>query len=146
MTIQDFPAIDASLNALSGCFVICGWLFIRSGKKNAHRASMLCAVVISAAFLCCYLTGHYLLGVTHFLGQGWARPFYFALLLTHTILATAIVPLVIFTLIPAFRKRFDKHRRIARWTLPIWLYVSVSGVLVYFMLFQWFPHQTVPLH
>lgn len=141
MNVQNLPAINASLNALSAVFILAGWYFIKHDRKQAHIASMISAVVTSTVFLVCYLTYHWLKQgvVTRFTAQGFIRPAYFALLISHTILAVVTVPLVIMTVIPALQARYDKHRRIARWTLPIWLYVSVTGVLVYMMLYQWFP-------
>lgn len=141
MTIHDFPALNASLNGLSAVFILAGWFFIKSDRKKAHIAAMSCALVTSTIFLGCYITYHALRHgvVTRFTAQGIVRPFYFALLVSHTVLAATTVPLVVTTVIPALRARFDRHRRIARWTLPVWLYVSITGVLVYMMLYQWFP-------
>lgn len=111
---------------------------IRRGRMAAHRAFMLLAVGCSTAFLVSYVLYHLRVGSVHFQGHGWVRPFYFGLLLTHTVLAITILPLVAVTLTRALRERFDPHRRIARWTLPIWLYVSVTGVIVYMMLYHWY--------
>ena len=146
MTIHDLPKIDASLNSLSAVFIVIGWFCIRAKKKNAHRFFMLSAVVTSALFLGCYLTNHALNGVDAFVGPHIWHVIYLVILVSHSILATVIVPLVILTLIPAFRRNFVKHRRIARWTFPIWLYVSVTGVIVYFMLYQWFAFRNIPIH
>ena len=140
MSIQQLPAVNASLNFLSTIFILAGWWFISTQRKKLHIVSMLTAVVTSTVFLVCYLTYHLNThAVTHFTATGVIRPIYFVLLISHVLLAFTVPPLVILTLIPAIRSRFDKHRRIAKWTLPIWLYVSVTGVLVYLMLYQWFP-------
>lgn len=133
------PLLNALLNATCSCFLLAGWWFIRRGRKRAHRACMISALVTSALFLVSYLTYHYAHGSTPFVGQGFIRPVYFTILLTHTVLAVVIVPLVALTLVRALRERFDAHRRIARWTLPIWLYVSVTGVAVYLLLYQFYP-------
>lgn len=141
MTISDLPAVNASLNALATVFISAGWYLIRRGHWRRHVACMIAAVITSSVFLACYLTYHYARGghSTHFSGQGIVRPIYFTILITHILLAFAILPLVIITLVPVFRRRWDKHTRIARWTMPIWLYVSVTGVIVYLMLYQWWP-------
>ncbi len=139
MTIHDLPAVNASLNALSTVFISAGWFFIKTGRKKQHIISMICAVSTSTVFLACYVYYHLHAGVTRFTAPGWIHAFYISMLTSHVLLAFTTVPLVILTLIPALKARFDKHARIARWTLPIWLYVSVTGVLVYMMLYQWFP-------
>jgi len=108
------------------------------GKIAAHRAVMITALVSSSLFLTSYLYYHYHVGSVHFQGQGWSRPVYFSILISHTILAIVIVPMVIITLTRALRGNFARHRGIARWTFPLWLYVSVTGVIVYFMLYHWF--------
>ena len=133
------PAVDALLNAASAILLALGFFFVRRKNIRAHKTCMLSAVATSTLFLACYLTYHYFHGVTRFTGQGAVRPFYFALLGSHTVLAAAIVPLVLATLYRALSARFDQHRRIARWTLPIWLYVSVTGVAVYWMLYHLYP-------
>lgn len=133
------PALNALLNTTCTCFLLAGWWFIRHGRKSAHRASMISALVTTGLFLISYLTYHYAHGSTRFAGEGIIRPIYFTILVSHTILAAAIVPLVAITLVRALRERFDAHRRIARWTLPIWLYVSVTGVVVYLLLYQFYP-------
>ena len=137
--LSSLPRINASLNASSAAFLIAGYSFIRRGKIMAHRTCMITAFVCSAAFLVFYLYFHLHAGIIRFGGQGRIRPVYFTLLTSHTILAVAIVPLVMITLTRALRERFDRHRAIARWTLPIWLYVSVTGVVVYWMLYHLFP-------
>ena len=111
---------------------------IAGGRVAAHRACMIAAVAASALFLGCYLFFHYKVGNIRFLGEGWVRPLYFAILITHVTLAIIIVPLAIITLTRGLTARFDKHRAIARWTWPLWMYVSITGVIVYFMLYHWF--------
>ena len=131
------PALNACLNGLSGVLLACGYAAIRARKKNVHKVFMLSAVAVSLLFLISYLTYHIRVGkAVLFQGQGWIRPAYFSLLTSHTILAAAIVPLIIVTLRRAWLKRFDRHRLIARWTLPLWFYVSVTGVIIYFMVYQ----------
>jgi putative membrane protein len=132
------PALNATLNATSAAFLCLGYACIRRKKIAAHKACMLTAFASSTAFLVSYLVYHARVGSVHFQGQGWSRPVYFALLLSHTVLAVAIVPLAVTTLSRALRGRFEAHRRVARWTLPIWIYVSITGVIVYFMLYHWF--------
>jgi len=135
-----FPAINASLNGTSAVLLVTAHGMIQRGRVAAHRRLMLSAVTTSALFLISYL--YYHLHVVHgsvrFQGRGWSRPLYFSILISHTILAAAIVPLVILTLSRALQRRFDRHRAIARWTYPIWLYVSVTGVVIYFMLYRLF--------
>ena len=128
------PPLNAALNAASALLLIAGFLQIRKGRRAAHRACMLSALAVSVLFLASYLTYHYAAGTTRFIGTGWLRTVYFTLLVTHTVLAAAVPPLAIVTLFQALRERFDKHRRIARVTFPIWLYVSLTGVLIYLML------------
>ena len=135
MTVWQLPALNAALNSLSAIFLCAGYFFIRSGNRAAHRRCMLAAVACSSLFLTSYLVYHFQVGSIGFKGQGWIRPVYFTILITHTILATAVVPLALVTLVRALRERFDAHRRIARWTLPIWLYVSATGVVIYLMLY-----------
>lgn len=136
MTFSDLPALNASLNAVSAVFLTAGYRKIRQKKVVAHRACMLAAFAASTLFLISYLIYHSQVGTTRFLRQGWIRPVYFTILSTHVTLAAAILPLAIITLNRALRERFDKHRRIARWTLPLWMYVSVTGVLVYVILYR----------
>jgi len=136
LQLSDLPTVNAALNAASAALLTLGFIFIRRGNVRAHKACMLSAVATSTLFLACYLTYHYFHGTTRFTGQGMVRPLYFAILITHTVLAAAIVPLVLMTLYRALRGRFELHRRIARWTLPAWLYVSVTGVVVYWMLYH----------
>jgi putative membrane protein len=141
MNVNDLPAVNATLNALSTLFILAGWVMIRTERKVAHALCMVSALVTSAAFLACYLVYHFLKAghVTHFTYPGWPKALYFFILGTHTPLAIVALPLLALTVIPAIRQRFDAHKRMARWTLPVWLYVSVTGVLVYFMLYVWFP-------
>jgi uncharacterized membrane protein YozB (DUF420 family) len=139
--ISLFPTVDAILNTLSAVSLTMGYYFIRRRNVQAHRVCMLTAVATSSLFLICYLTYHYFHGTTRFPGHGLVRGVYFAILGTHTILAAAIVPLVIVTLYRALRERFDLHRRMARWTLPIWIYISITGVVVYLMLYHLYPAQ-----
>ena len=141
VTISDLPALNASLNAISTVFIATGWYSIRRGRWQRHVACMIAAVTTSTVFLVSYLTYHYARGgqSTLFAGRGIIRTIYFTMLISHVFLAFVILPLVIITLVPVFRRRWDKHRRLGRWTMPVWLYVSVTGVLVYFMLYQWFP-------
>ena len=135
ISASQLPTLNAALNTLSAVFLCAGFLFIRAKNIRAHRACMLSAFGCSIVFLASYLIYHYQVGSVPYKGQGWIRGVYFAILLTHTILAVAVVPLVSITLIRALRERFAAHRRIARWTFPIWLYVSVTGVIVYMMLY-----------
>jgi len=137
--IPVLPHLNALLNATSAIFLVTGYTFIRRRRIRAHRNCQLSAVVSSTLFLVSYLTYHYFHGATHFPGQGIARPIYFTILISHTILAVVIVPLVLVTLYRAVRGDFVRHRKIARWTLPLWLYVSVTGVVVYLMLYQIYP-------
>ncbi len=133
-----FPAINATLNATSAVLLLIGRAFIKHGRVAVHRAFMVSAVFSSSLFLVSYLYYHAHVGSVRFQGQGWSRPVYFTILISHTILAATIVPLVIITLRRALRERFDRHRAIARWTFPLWLYVSVTGVVIYFMLYHFF--------
>ncbi len=129
-------ALNASLNGASAVLLAGGYAAIRSGKIAVHKAFMIAAFCVSSAFLASYLVYHYRVGHVAFQGQGWVRPVYFVLLLTHTVLAVVIVPMILVTLRRAWLERFDRHRIIARWTLPLWFYVSVTGVSVYLMLYQ----------
>ncbi len=137
ISIGDLPTLNAALNGTSAVLLTLGYLFIRRKKVNLHKACMVSAFVISTLFLVSYLTYHYHAGSKPFPGEGWTRPLYFAILISHVILATATLPLSIVTLARGVRGRFEKHRSIARWALPIWLYVSVTGVVVYLMLYRW---------
>ena len=133
-----FPPIDASLNGITAVLLAIGHNFIKRGQVLKHRVTMITAVVTSCLFLGCYLYYHAHVGSVHFRGHGWSRPVYFSILISHTILATVVVPLVVITLTLGLRSKFEAHRRIARWTYPIWMYVSVSGVIVYLMLYKLF--------
>jgi putative membrane protein len=145
MNVFDLPPINATLNGLSTCLITAGWFAIRREHKRLHVACMISALISSTAFLTCYLSYHFGLiaavgeGSVKFTVEGWIRYFYYVLLGTHVLLAFLVLPLVIITVIPALRARFDRHRKMGRFTVPIWLYVSVTGVLVYLMLYQWFP-------
>ena len=136
MTVHSLPAINATLNAISTVLLVAGYAFIRSRNIGMHRRCMLAACVTSTLFLACYLTYHYQVGSVRFTRQGLVRPLYFLILITHVTLAAVVLPLAIVTLSRGLKERFDRHRAIARWTLPIWLYVSVTGVLVYVLLYQ----------
>jgi putative membrane protein len=134
--IQDLPALNATLNAISAVLLLTAYGLIRSGRAVAHRNVMIAALITSTFFLTSYLIYHAHVGSKHFPGTGGARTVYFSILITHTILAAAVPFLAGITVWRAWRKRFERHVRIARWTLPIWLYVSVTGVIVYWMLYQ----------
>lgn len=134
-----FPVINAALNGTSAVLLLIGQSLIKHGRMAAHRAVMITALISSSLFLTSYLYYHYHVGSVRFQGHGWSRPVYFTILTSHTILAIVIVPMVIITLSRALRQRFDRHRAIARWTFPLWLYVSVTGVIIYLMLYQLFP-------
>ena len=133
------PTVNATLNGIAGVLLSAGYLAIRRGRIPVHRACMVAAFVTSALFLASYLTYHFHVPVTPFSGHGVARAVYFAILVPHILLAAVMVPLALLTLYRALRGNFARHRRIARWTLPVWLYVSATGVLVYLMLYVWFP-------
>lgn len=147
ISVPDLPAINASLNLISTLFLSAGWYFIRRGQWRRHIACMIPALVSSTLFLAGYMVYHAHVGErsTGFAAQGIIRPIYFTMLISHIILAAVTLPLVIVTLVPVFRRRWDRHRRIARWTMPIWLYVSVTGVLVYLMLYKWFAPSNLAL-
>ncbi len=136
MTLRDLPTLNASLNALSALLLLLGYACIRTGRRDAHRAFMLAAFASSTLFLGSYLVYHFQVGSVPFRGQGLLRTVYFTILISHTVLAVAVVPLVLTTLFRAARGRFEAHRRIARVTFPIWAYVSVTGVVVYWMLYR----------
>ncbi len=136
MTVTDLPALNATLNAISSVLLTTGYVLIRRGHRLAHKRCMIAALVMSAAFLTSYVIYHLNVGSVPFTGTGWIRTLYFLVLIPHVILAVAIVPMVVMTVSRALSSRFDKHKKIARWTLPLWLYVSVTGVIVYLMLYQ----------
>ncbi len=133
--LSDFPVINASLNAACTFFLLLGYTFIRQRKILHHKISMLSAFTCSMIFLVCYVYFHLHAGIIRFGGQGWIRPVYFTLLTSHTILAITIVPLAIITLGYALSDKFAKHKKIAHWTLPLWLYVSITGVIIYWLLY-----------
>lgn len=136
MSLTDLPAVNAVLNSVSAVLLLAGYRNIRRRNIPAHRACMLAAFAVSTLFLISYLTYHFQVGSIPFRRQGWIRPVYFTILLTHVVLAAAILPLALVTLHRAWRERFDQHRRLARWTLPLWLYVSLTGVAIYAMLYH----------
>lgn len=136
ITVHDLPVINATLNATAAVLLVWGYVLIRRRSVAAHRNVMLAAFVTSTVFLCCYLIYHYNVGSVRFPRTGAIRTIYLSILATHTALAAAVPPLAIVTLSRGLRSRFDRHRKIARWTLPVWLYVSVTGVVVYWMLYR----------
>jgi uncharacterized membrane protein YozB (DUF420 family) len=135
---EDLPALNATLNAVTTVLLVSGWVSIRNKKQGAHIAFMVLALIVSVAFMASYLTYHYRIGHMPFQGKGFIRTVYFAMLISHILLAAVNVPLTVLTVVPALRRRYDRHRVIARWTMPSWLYVSVTGVLVYLMCYQWY--------
>jgi len=140
MTLHDLPAVNGTLNGLSAILLTAGYVFIKKKNMRAHRNCMIGAFVTSVIFLMCYLTYHiFVHHVTIFKNPAWFRPIYLTILFTHLVLAIAIVPLVLMTLNRAFKERFELHKKIARWTWPLWMYVSVTGVAVYLILYQIFP-------
>jgi uncharacterized membrane protein YozB (DUF420 family) len=136
VTVTDLPALNATLNATSAVLISIGWILIKRGRRAAHKNVMIAACVTSTLFLTSYLIYHAQVGSVRFTGTGTIRTVYLSILLTHTVLAAVIVPLVLVTLSRGLRGDYDRHRRIARWTMPIWLYVSVTGVVVYVMLYR----------
>lgn len=134
--MSDLPTVNATLNTISATLLTIGYVCIRTRKPIAHRNCMIAAFVVSALFLTSYLIYHYHEGSTPFGGEGWIRGVYFAVLIPHIVLAASVLPLALTTLYFAVRQKFTIHRRVARWTLPIWLYVSVTGVIVYWMLYH----------
>lgn len=145
MSFADLPTLNAGLNATCTVFLILGYFFIKRQRQTAHRNCMIAALITSAAFLVCYVTYHEWLRRTTgghgtpFTGQGWVRPVYFFILISHIILAVAIVPMVIITVSRAAKQRWEAHKRISRWTWPVWMYVSITGVIVYVMLYHLYP-------
>ena len=136
LSVTDLPPLNALLNLTSGILVVFGVYFIRRRRIQAHKACMIAAFAVSALFLTSYLVYHYNVGSVRFEREGWIRTMYLSILISHTVLAAVIVPMVLRTVYLAWRNRFDQHVRIARWTFPIWIYVSVTGVVVYLMLYQ----------
>jgi putative membrane protein len=141
VTISDLPAVNACLNGASTVLLTIGYIQIKRGNKIAHRNCMIGAVITSSIFLTCYLIYHHFAGRTTFQNPQWFRPIYLLILVTHTVLAVAIVPMVITTVLLAVRQRWESHKRTARWTWPIWMYVSVTGVIIYLLLYQIFPQR-----
>jgi putative membrane protein len=142
VSLSDLPAVNACLNALSAAFLTAGYVFIKRKNQRAHRNCMISAFVTSTIFLICYLTYHFSVQtLTRFKEPEWFRPIYLAILLSHTLLAVVIVPLVLMTLHRAIKQRFELHKKIARWAWPIWMYVSVTGVVIYLLLYQIFPQR-----
>ena len=136
MTVQDLPALNATLNAVATVLLTSGWILIKQKRRHAHRLCMLAAFGVSTAFLTSYLIYHASVGSVPFQKAGAIRVLYLSILVTHIVLAAAIVPMILLSLSRALRARFDQHRRIARWTMPLWLYVSVTGVVIYLMLYR----------
>jgi uncharacterized membrane protein YozB (DUF420 family) len=136
ISVHDLPAVNASLNALSGVLLLAGYVLIRARRIAAHRAVMITAFATSSLFLICYLVYHAQVGSVPFPRHGFVRPLYFTILITHVLLAATVPPLAIVTMTRGLKGRYPQHRRIARWTFPIWMYVSVTGVLVYVLLYQ----------
>jgi len=136
MSVTDLPAVNATLNTISTVLLVTGWVFIHRGDRQKHKACMIAALVTSGLFLTSYVIYHAQVGSVPFRGTGWIRTLYFSVLIPHVILAAAVVPPILITVSRGLSAKYDKHRRIARWTLPIWLYVSVTGVIVYLMLYQ----------
>ena len=144
MSISYLPAVNATLNATSAVLLVLGWRAVKRREIERHRRIMIAAAIVSAAFLVCYLVYHAQVGSVRFTATGMPRTVYFAILISHTILAAAIVPLVLRTLYLGLKRRDDRHRRIARWTFPLWLYVSVTGVVIYLMLYRIYPSSAIP--
>jgi uncharacterized membrane protein YozB (DUF420 family) len=136
MTVSDLPALNASLNLTAAILIGAGFFFIKRKNIRAHKACMIAALVVSTAFLTSYLVYHYNVGTVHFTKQGWLRSLYFPLLLTHTVLAAVVAPMALRTAYLALSNRFKAHVGIARWTFPVWVYVSITGVVVYIMLYR----------
>ena len=147
MSVSDLPAVNATLNGMSAVLLISGYRFIKRGNQKAHRNCMVGALIASALFLTCYVYYHYsmkkLYGEAHtrFVNPDWFRPIYLCILFTHLVAAIAIVPMIVVTVAHAVRGRFDNHKRLARWTWPLWMYVSSTGVLIYFLLYHIFPQR-----
>jgi len=136
MSLHDLPAVNASLNAISGVLLLVAYAHIRARRIEQHRRFMIAAFATSSLFLVCYLVYHAQVGSVPFTRQGFVRPLYFTILITHVTLAATVVPLALVTLSRGLKARYPQHRRIARWTFPVWLYVSITGVLVYVLLYQ----------
>lgn len=140
ISLSVLPAVNATLNAISAIFLLTGFYFIRRKNIAVHRRFMLAACASSVLFLASYLTYHFFAGATKFAGTGWSRPLYFSILISHTILAIVVVPMAIASVVNGLKMRVSQHRRVARWTFPIWIYVSITGVIVYFFLYHLFPN------
>jgi len=136
MDVRDLPTLNALLNTTSAVLLVAGYRFIRQGRRGAHKKAMAAALAVSALFLASYLVYHAQVGSVKFQKTGWIRPVYFSILISHTILAACVAPMALVTVWRAWKGRFDRHRRLARITLPLWLYVSVTGVIVYLMLYH----------
>jgi uncharacterized membrane protein YozB (DUF420 family) len=136
VTVHDLPAVNATLNAISGTLLLIGWFLIRARRIEQHRRFMIAAFIASSMFLVCYVIYHAQVGSVRFTRQGFVRPLYFTILITHVTLAAVVLPLAIVTLSRGLKARYARHRVIARWTFPLWLYVSITGVLVYVLLYQ----------
>ena len=134
--VSVLPTINAFLNGISASLLAAGYLCIRKGRVGAHRAFMVAAFAVSTLFLCSYVYYHVKVGSIPFSGQGWIRPVYFTILISHILLAFLLLPLALTTLFRAFRSEFDRHRKIARWTFPVWMYISLTGVTIYWMLYR----------
>ncbi|MEM1058251.1 MAG: DUF420 domain-containing protein [Verrucomicrobiota bacterium] len=143
ISLSDLPAVNAALNGLATVFLLAGFILILLGRKRAHMACMVTALVISAAFLACYLVYHFNHPTTKFTTTGWPKAIYFLILFTHIPLAMINLPMIIVTFFHAIKGNFEKHKRWARWTWPVWMYVSITGVLVYLMLYQWYPPEAI---
>jgi len=143
MTVSDLPLVNACLNGTSAILLTFGYINIKRQRQVAHRNCMIAAFITSSLFLACYLYYHYYARSTHFVDPAWFRPIYLTILLTHTILAVVVVPMVLMSFSRALKQRFDKHKAIARWTWPIWMYVSVTGVVIYLILYQIFPQARI---
>lgn len=138
MSFSDLPLVNAILNSITTVLLLSGFAAIKSGNQDLHRKFMAAALVTSTLFLACYLTHKFSVGPTRFTGQGSIRTVYFFILITHTILAIVNLPMIIWAVTHAIKGNYERHKRIARWAFPIWLYVSVTGVIVYLFLYQWF--------
>ncbi len=138
MTVQDLPALNASLNTIAGILLLVGYVSIKQGKKELHKKLMISALMVSAAFLTSYLIYHYHVPSKKFPDLGWIKTIYLIILIPHIILAAIMVPMILKTFWHAFRGEWEKHKKIARITFPIWMYVSITGVVVYLMLYQWY--------
>jgi putative membrane protein len=139
MTLSDLPMVNASLNGLSAVFLGIGYYFIKTKQQNAHRNCMIAAFCTSIVFLTCYLIYHFNAGRTTFTNPAWFRPIYLAILISHTILAIVIVPLILMSLNRGLKARYELHKKISRWTWPLWMYVSLTWVIIYLLLYQIFP-------